>query len=273
MKKGIVGIFLITGLFLSSALQARGDATVYWDSDNGFDPRTVVIGPGETVTWWNLDPYGFDVYVTFDNSFSFHLLDYHGQGVIFPSQAGSYGYQSNWGDYGAVIVNLPPSVTITNPLNNAVFPAPATFTIQATATDSADDYVSDVQFFLGTSDSTNAIADVFSEPFSTTVTDLAAGNYTLIAVATDSHGAQATHVITITVGGAAGINLNAPRMAAGQFLFDVTGLTAGKTNVLQTSTNLISWQPAKTNLAADASMTVTNTRASGAHYYRVLQLP
>src|ERR1035437_376427 len=162
MRKRIAAIALITGLFLSCAVQVRGNATVYWDSDYGFDPRTVVIGPGETVTWWNYDPYGFDVTVTFANSFSFHLLDYHGQEVIFPSQAGTYGYSSNWGDNGAVIVNVPPSVTITNPLNNAVFPAPATFTIQATATDTADDYVSDVQFFLGTSDSTNSLEDVFS---------------------------------------------------------------------------------------------------------------
>ena len=148
-----------------------------------------------------------------------------------------------------MIVNIPPSVAITNPLNNAVFPAPATFNIQADASDTADDYISDVQFFLGTSDSTNLLEDVYSAPFTTTVTNLAAGTYVLIAVATDSRGAQATNAITITVGGAV-VNLLAPRITDGRFLFDVTGLTAGKTNVLQTSTNLVSWQSTKTNLAA-----------------------
>ena len=273
MKKGLAAICVFTGLILSLPIQVRGDATVYWDSDAGFSPATAVIGPGETVTWWNYDPYGFDVTVTFNGSFSFDLPNYQGQGVTFPSSAGTYSYSSNWGDHGAVIVNLPPSVTITNPLNNAVFPAPAMFTVRAAASDTADDYVTDVQFFLGTGDSTNAIDDVLSPPFTTTVTGLAAGTYVLIAVATDSHGAQATNAVTVTVGGGAAMNLNAPRISGGKFVFDVTGLTSGKTNVLQTSTNLISWQPAKTNIAAGSAMTLTNPPSSGSHYYRLLQLP
>ena len=272
MKKGMASLFIVTGWLLSFAPRVRADATVYWDFDNGFNPGTVVIGPGEMVAFWDYDPYGFDVTVTFNSSFSFHLADYSGQGVTFPSQPGVYNYHSNWGNNGAVIVNVPPSVSLTAPLDQAVFPAPATFTIEANASDTADDYVSDVQFFLGTGDSTSSIADVYTAPYTATVTDLAAGTYTLIAVATDSRGAQATNAITITVGGAV-VNLLAPRMAAGKFLFDVTGLTAGKTNVLQTSTNLVSWQSAKTNLAAGPAMTVTNPPASGSHFYRLLQLP
>lgn len=272
MKLNIAIMGFIAALSLPFTCRVRADATVYWDSDDGFLPRTAVIGPGETVTWWNYDPYGFDVTVTFDNSFSFQLQDYHGQGVTFPATPGTYGYHSNWGDHGAVIVNLPPSVTITNPPNNAVLPAPATFTIEATVTDTVDDYVSDVQFFLGTSDSTNSIEDVFSEPFTTTVTDLAAGSYVLIAVATDSHGAQTTNAINVSVGSAA-VSLSAPRIAAGQFLFDVLGLTSGKTNVLQASTDLSFWQPAQTNIAASTFMTLTNPIASGALFFRILQLP
>ena len=104
MKKGIVrgAILLIAGLLLSFAPQVRGDATVYWDFDNGFSPGTVIIGPGDAVTWWNVDPYGFDVQVTFNNSFSFSLPNGYGQPVTFPSQPGIYGYHSNWGENGAV---------------------------------------------------------------------------------------------------------------------------------------------------------------------------
>jgi plastocyanin len=273
MKKGIATIFLFAGLFLSFTVQVRADATVYWDFDNGFSPSTVVIGPGEKVTWWNVDPYGFDVLITFSSSFSFTLRNLHGQAVTFPSQPGTYNYQSDWGNYGAVIVNVPPSVTITNPPNNAVLSAPATFNLQATASDTADDYVSDVQFYLGTSDGTNALEDVFTAPYSTTVTDLPAGTYFLIAVTTDSRGAQATNAITITVGSVGPVTLAAPRISAGQFLFNVTGLTTGKTNLLQTSTNLLSWKSANTNIAASASMTVTNVPSSGPHYFRILQLP
>lgn len=273
MKKKIAALFLCAGLFLSFTVPVRGDATVYWDFDNGFSPNTVVINPGETVTWWNVDPYGFPVVVTFNNSFSFTMQNQHGQAVSFPSAPGIYNYQSDWGNYGAVIINIPPSVSITNPPNHAVLSAPATFNLQATAADTADDYVSDVQFYLGTSDGTNAVEDVFTAPYSTTLTNLPAGTYCLIAVATDARGAQATNAISITVGSAGPVTLAAPRISAGQFLFDVSGLTAGKTNLLQTSANLLSWQSAQTNVAASAAMTVTNAPASGPHFYRILQLP
>jgi len=275
MKNGIVrgAILLTAGLLLSFAPRVRGDATVYWDFDNGFSPGTAIIGPGETVTWWNVDPFGFDVRVTFDNSFSFFLPNGSPQGVIFPSQPGIYGYHSDFGDNGAVIVNVAPTVTITSPTNNAVLPAPATFTIQAEATDTPDDFVSDVEFFLGTSDATNSIEDVFSTPYSTSVTNLDAGIYTLIAVARDSHGWTATDAITITVSENAAVSLGSPRISAGQFLFDVTGLTVGKTNIVQASTNLSSWTAIKTNIAASASVTITNVPVTGRRFYRILQLP
>ena len=275
MKKGIVRgvILLIAGVFLSFAPQVRGDATVYWDFENGFSPGTIVIGPGDTVTWWNVDPYGFDVRVTFDNSLSFFLLNLHGSAVTFLSQPGIYGYQSDNNDYGAVIVNVAPTVLITTPTNNAVLPAPATFTIQATASDTPDDFVSDVEFFLGTSDATNSIEDVFSTPYSTSVTNLDAGIYTLIAVARDSHGWTSTNSIMITVSSGTSVTLIAPRISTGQFLFDVTGLTVGKTNIMQASTNLFSWTAIKTNVADNTLMTFTNATALPRRFFRLVELP
>lgn len=275
MKKGIVRgvILLIAGVFLSFAPQVRGDATVYWDFENGFSPGTIVIGPGDTVTWWNVDPYGFDVRVTFDNSLSFFLLNLHGSAVTFLSQPGIYGYQSDNNDYGAVIVNVAPMVLITTPTNNAVLPAPATFTIQATASDTPDDFVSDVEFFLGTSDATNSIEDVFSTPYSTSVTNLDAGIYTLIAVARDSHGWTSTNSIMITVSSGTSVTLIAPRISTGQFLFDVTGLTVGKTNIMQASTNLFSWTAIKTNVADNTLMTFTNATALPRRFFRLVELP
>lgn len=278
MKKETLAEFVITvigGALLLSATPALGDATVYWDFDNGFDPYTVVIGPDESVTWWNMDVYGFDTQVTFYyNGVNFDL-PYNGApyGLIFNVPAGVYGYYNQWGNNGSVIVNVAPTVAITAPADGTVLPAPATFTVEATAGDTVDDSVSDVEFFLGTSDSTNSIEDVFSPPYSTGLTNLDIGTYTLLAVARDSHGWTATNAITITVTAGAPVSLSSPRMDTGKFLFDVTGLAAGKTNIVEVSADLVSWTPVATNIAAGAAMTATNDAASARQFYRVLQLP
>ncbi|MDD5141235.1 MAG: hypothetical protein PHY43_13360 [Verrucomicrobiales bacterium] len=178
MKKAFLsgGFGLLTGLFLSLTPRAQADANIYWDFDNGFYPSTVQISPGETVTWWNVDPYGFDVQITFDNSFSFSLPNLTGQGVTFPD-AGTYGFHSDFGDNGSVTVSIPP------------------------------------------------------------------------------------------------ITLGSPRNESGQFLFDATGLTVGKTNLLQASTNLTSWVAIKTNVADSASMTFTNATALSRRFFRLVELP
>ena len=105
------------------------------------------------------------------------------------------------------------------------------------------------------------------------MTNLTAGTYTLIAIATDSHYATATNAITITVASPAPIVLSAPRMSGSQFLFDVTGLTIGKTNLVLTSTNLNGWTPIRTNVGDAVSATVTNAAGPGALFYRMLQRP
>lgn len=268
-------------LLLVSAVSARGDATFYWDSDYGFDngsgQSTAVISPGESVTWINYDLYGFDVQITIAGGMSFNLANLHGAKVTFPTftPPGVYPFSGDSAvstDYGSVVVDVPPTVAITVPTNDAVFAGPATFAIMATSVTAIPGDASDVQFFLGTSDSTNLIEDVASSPFTTGITNLDAGSYTLIAVATDGYGMMATNTITVTVTGGA-INLNTPRFVAGQFLFDLTGLVAGKTNIVQVSTNLVTWTPFATNIATSAGMTVTNTPGAAGQFFRLMQLP
>lgn len=89
----------------------------------------------------------------------------------------------------------PPTVTITNPLNGAVYTAPATVLVEATAGD-ADGIVTNVSFYANGvfwgSDTT--------VPFGVTQTNVASGNYALTAVATDNSGLKATSaVVSITV--------------------------------------------------------------------------
>ncbi|MDQ3649585.1 MAG: Ig-like domain-containing protein [Acidobacteriota bacterium] len=91
--------------------------------------------------------------------------------------------------------NIPPTVSITSPANNATFTAPATITISATASDS-DGTISKVEFFHG---STLIGTDTLL-PYEFVWNNVAAGSYALKAVATDNASAVATSTtVNITV--------------------------------------------------------------------------
>ena len=83
--------------------------------------------------------------------------------------------------------NQPPSATITSPGSGATFTAPATIPINATASD-ADGFVTKVDFFANGS----FIGTDTTSPYSFTWTNVAAGSYSLTAVATDNLGATGT---------------------------------------------------------------------------------
>jgi PKD repeat protein len=87
----------------------------------------------------------------------------------------------------SVIVNAPPTVTLTSPANGAQFAAPATITLTASASDT-DGSVAKVEFFRG---STSLGVDTTS-PYSVTWSGAAVGVYTLTARVTDNRGATTT---------------------------------------------------------------------------------
>jgi uncharacterized repeat protein (TIGR03803 family) len=88
--------------------------------------------------------------------------------------------------------NAAPTVAIINPQNGKSFIAPATITIQATASDS-DGSVTNVQFF----DANTSLGNVSSSPFNLTV-NLGVGQHRLIAVATDNRGGTTAALVTVT---------------------------------------------------------------------------
>jgi hypothetical protein len=91
--------------------------------------------------------------------------------------------------------NVPPTVTLTAPANGATFTAPATVTLTASASDS-DGTVAKVDFYAGSTPLGTATA----APYGYTWTNVAAGTYTLTAVATDNLGATTTSAaVTVTV--------------------------------------------------------------------------
>lgn len=77
--------------------------------------------------------------------------------------------------------NTPPTVTLTSPVNNAVFTAPATINFAATATD-ANGTVDKVQFYGG-----GSVRDTdFTSPYQGVWSGVPAGTYQVKAVATDN---------------------------------------------------------------------------------------
>ncbi len=90
--------------------------------------------------------------------------------------------------------NNAPSVSITNPVNNAILFG-GTIAIEATASD-ADGSVTNVQFFNGDT----LLGDDATEPYSFVWTDVTPGAYALKAVATDDLGITTTSaVVNVTM--------------------------------------------------------------------------
>jgi len=92
--------------------------------------------------------------------------------------------------------NVPPSVSITSPANNATFATGSNITVSASASDS-DGSVSKVDFYNGTT----LLGTDTSSPYSFTWNAVGAGTYTLTAKATDNANAVTTSsAVNITVG-------------------------------------------------------------------------
>jgi chitinase len=96
------------------------------------------------------------------------------------------------------------------PANNAVFAAPASITLSASATDAVGRIVK-VDFYQGAS----LIGTATSAPFSFTWTSVAAGQYSLSAVATNDAGQSTTSAaVAIAVDAAPTVSLDAPASGA-----------------------------------------------------------
>ena len=103
----------------------------------------------------------------------------------------------------AVAANIPPSVSLTAPANNATFTAPANVNFTANATD-ADGTIASVKFYNGTT----LLATKTAAPYTYSWTNVAVGTYTITAKATDNSAAVTTSTaVTIVVQAATGNQL------------------------------------------------------------------
>src|SRR5439155_8613070 len=149
-----------------------------------------------------------------------------------------------------LVTNFPPQVRIVCPMNGAKFPAPAHLVLVAQAED-IDDKVTTVQFFAGTNSlgvttnredlpgpfpGTNLIKGAFVLNWS----DVAAGDYTITAKATDSRGVSSVsdpitiHVIEWPVVTVVASDPNASEIGpdTGTFKVSRTGGTDNELHVL-----------------------------------------
>ena len=171
--------------------------------DNFFNPASLTINAGDTVTWVN---QGFSTHNTRSTAGVWSSANLsRGQPFSFTfNDQGSFPYRCtiHSGQSGTITVqaavNAPPSVSITSPTSGAIFTAPASVTITANATDS-NGTVTQVEFFV---DGASVGVDT-SSPYSVTANKVSAGPHTLTATATDNAGAK-------TTSGAVNITVNAP---------------------------------------------------------------
>jgi Big-like domain-containing protein len=162
-----------------------------------------------------------------------------------------------------------PSVTITNPVNGAVFADPANVTIAANATVSSGT-ITNVAFFR---DST-LIGSKQTPPFTITANGLTSGNYVLKAVATAAGVSATSSDVNISVVTPVTTSLSAvpATVANNQFTFSYSA-TPGLRYEVDVSSNLINWRPFATNVAASSLVLITNNISGNGSYFRVGRMP
>jgi plastocyanin len=259
-------------VFAMTAGLAEAATTNVTVEDFDFSPPNVTISVNDSVIWnWT---------GSFHTTTSAGLWDsgIHNPGASFTNKfmaAGSFPYLCSVHTFmvGSVAVagaNVAPGVMITNPAPGAVFAAPWTGMIQASATDS-DGSVSSVEFF------TNAVSlgIVSNQPYNLSVTNIPAGSYALTAVATDNSGAtNISTAVNISVVDPVPIMISgAASLLGGQFRLTYTANT-GLTYVVERSSSLGNFSGISTNMAASSSVNFTDTAAMDLQsYYRVGRLP
>jgi YD repeat-containing protein len=96
-----------------------------------------------------------------------------------------------------VTVNEPPTVSVTTP-GNGLYAAPATFIVNATASD-PDGSIVKVEFFQNGPKGNTKVGEATTVPYTITMSSMPAGDYTISAKATDDRGATMTSLTKSTI--------------------------------------------------------------------------
>jgi plastocyanin len=272
-------LYALAGWALACPLSGQAAVANVSVGDDFFNPSTSTINVNDQVKWTWIGS------ISHSSTSNAGLWDsgVHGNGFTYSrtfTTAGNFPYHCTIHSFqtGSVTVqaaNVPPSVAITSPTNEATFAAPWTGKIQATVSD-PDDTVSKVDFFAGT----NRLGTVTNPPAGPsltvlTVSNLAAGNYTLKAVATDSRGASTTvsNVLIKVVTPVPIVLSSLKRVSASAFQFDYSA-DQGLSYVVLRSGTLPGLTAINTNTATTNTVNFLDNSATGAvNFYRVHLLP
>jgi plastocyanin len=173
------------------------------------------------------------------------------------------------GDVVVASASLPPSITITNPFTGEVFAAPANVEIQSKVT-AGSAAITSVQFRVGTT----VLANETAGPFATTANSLAAGNYTLTAIAVDANDLSATNSVAISVVNPLTLLLGGLSKPSGTGFQLSYPANIGLHYVVQRSSDFIGWVPLATNMASSNPVVFMDFNATNRlNFYRVGLLP
>ncbi len=259
-------------LMLSPPVLASNIANVNI-GDFFFSPTAVTINVDDQVRWTWIGSIGHTT--TSDTG----LWDsgINGNGATFVNTftaAGKFPYHCTVHPFmmAAITVqapDVPPTIAITNPPNGSVLVSPATFSIGAKASDT-DGSVTNVLFLQGAT----SLGNVQNSPYLVTVHNLAAGDYTFSAVASDNGGLHATNAITVRVVAPAPIALSGLQgLSATSFQISYSAVS-GLRYVVQRSGDLTHWTVLTTNVAKSGSEIFLDQSASeNPGFYRVGRLP
>ncbi len=274
-------LFLAVGAWLLSPRPVPAASFNVTMNDFNFDPPSLTIAPGDTVTWNNSSGTThtstsgaacaadslWSGSVATGSSFSKTFTGF--TNGVYPyfciPHCGLFNMKGSLTITGAV-ANVPPSISLTDPAAGAKFHAPASITLMAGVTNGTGT-VTNVQFFSGE----NLIGSVSTVPFDFSANNLAAGNYSFTAMAADDQGQTATSA-AVNVFVLTNAVLSAPLLTNGQFQLTIQGI-AGQTYATEASTNLTSWTPINTNVAPANIFKVLDPAATNypMRFYRARQ--
>jgi len=167
-----------------------------------------------------------------------------------------------------IIIANRPTVTLTNPVDGAVFAAPARLILSASAA-VVGGTVTNVSFYRNNN---LLFGSVTNPPFTFSRTAIPAASYAVTAVATASGLSATSSTVNITWVNAVGITSSPPVIANGQLSFSYTA-NPGLTYVVQNTSDLLTWSPVVTNVPSSSPVPFTESvNSNSGHFYRVVRI-